>query len=255
MELAGRQLQVDYEPAESRTPLFGGNSNWRGPVWFPLNVLLLEAMLKFHHYYGDDFKIEFPSGGETTNIAAAAQRVRRRLVDLFLRDAGGHRPLFGEDPRFTDPTWNGHLPFHEYFCGETGRGCGAMHQTGWTGTRPAGRDSSPGCSTPEVFRKSVPTSWTERSLVRKLLEATNHHLFRTVWAWSRSHLVDRDPPSGGPSRMVIACPPPACDDRRVHHSDCLRSGGPLLDIDTETPKRPPGGRHRPVQGRTPIGPG
>ena len=133
MELAGRQLQVDYEPAESRTPLFGGNSNWRGPVWFPLNVLLLEAMLKFHHYYGDDFKIEFPSGGETTNIAAAAQRVRRRLVDLFLADAGGHRPLFGDDARFDDPDWNGLLPFHEYFCGETGRGCGAMHQTGWTG--------------------------------------------------------------------------------------------------------------------------
>jgi hypothetical protein len=133
MELAGRQLQVDYEPAESRTPLFGGNSNWRGPVWFPLNVLLLEAMLKFHHYYGDDFKIEFPSGGETTNIAAAAQRVRRRLVDLFLADAGGRRPLFGDDPRFGDPTWNDLLPFHEYFCGETGRGCGAMHQTGWTG--------------------------------------------------------------------------------------------------------------------------
>ena len=133
-DLAGRKLQVDYEPAESRTRVFGGNSNWRGPVWFPVNVLILEAMLKFHHYYGDDFKIEVPAGsGETMSILDAAVVLRERLISLFLPDENGRRPIFGDDPRYLDPAWADNLPFNEYFCGDTGRGCGAMHQTGWTG--------------------------------------------------------------------------------------------------------------------------
>lgn len=134
MNFAGREVRVDYEPAESRTRVFGGNSNWRGPVWFPVNVLLLEAMLKFHHYYGDDFRIEVPVGsGRLVSILDAADLLRRRLVSLFLPDEAGRRPIFGDDPRFLEPEWRDHLPFHEYFCGDTGRGCGALHQTGWTG--------------------------------------------------------------------------------------------------------------------------
>ena len=134
MNFAGRELRVDYEPAESRTTLFGGNSNWRGPVWFPVNYLLLESLLKFHHYYGDDFRIEVPVGsGKLVTILEAANLLRSRLVSLFLPDADGRRPIFGEDPRYLDPAWRDHLPFNEYFCGDTGRGCGAMHQTGWTG--------------------------------------------------------------------------------------------------------------------------
>ncbi|MDA1026996.1 MAG: glucosidase [Planctomycetota bacterium] len=134
LNLAGRKLQVDYEPAESHTGLFGGNSNWRGPVWFPLNVLLIESMLKFHHYYGADFRIEVPTGsGDRINILQAANLLRHRLNALFLPDADGKRPIFGDDPRLNSPEWNELLPFNEFFCGDTGRGCGAMHQTGWTG--------------------------------------------------------------------------------------------------------------------------
>ena len=134
LDLAGRKLQVDYEPAESHTGLFGGNSNWRGPVWFPLNVLLIESMLKFHHYYGEDFRIEVPTGsGNMINILQSANLLRHRLNALFLPDADGKRPIFGDDARLNTPEWNDLLPFNEFFCGDTGRGCGAMHQTGWTG--------------------------------------------------------------------------------------------------------------------------
>ena len=99
-----------------------------------MNVLLLESLLKFHHYYGDDFKIEVPVGsGRMMTILEAAGLLRRRLISLFLPDEDGRRPIFGDDPRFLEPAWRDHLPFNEYFCGDTGRGCGAMHQTGWTG--------------------------------------------------------------------------------------------------------------------------
>ena len=103
-------------------------------MWFPVNVLILEAMLKFHHYYGDDFKVEVPVGsGNTMSILDAAVVLRERLISLFLPDGNGRRPIFGDDPRYLDPAWADKLPFNEYFCGDTGRGCGAMHQTGWTG--------------------------------------------------------------------------------------------------------------------------
>ena len=99
-----------------------------------MNVLLLESMLKFHHYYGDDFRIEVPHGsGRLVTILDAADLLRRRLVSLFLPGEGGGRPIFGPDERYLQPAWRDHLPFYEYFCGDTGRGCGAMHQTGWTG--------------------------------------------------------------------------------------------------------------------------
>ena len=133
--LGGHDLRVDYEPGESCTTLFGGNSNWRGPIWFPINYLFLEAMLKFHHYYGDDFRIEAPVGsGKLVSIRDAAGELRQRLTMLFLKDEKGNRPIFGDVQKFNeDPRFQDNLPFNEYFHGDTGRGCGAFHQTGWTG--------------------------------------------------------------------------------------------------------------------------
>lgn len=135
MDFAGQHLRVDYEPGESNTGLFGGNSNWRGPVWFPINFLLLESMHRFHHYYGDDFKIEAPTGsGREGSILEAADLLRNRLTSLFMVDANGDRPVFGSNTLLnTDEHFKDRIPFHEYFDGETGRGCGASHQTGWTG--------------------------------------------------------------------------------------------------------------------------
>jgi hypothetical protein len=128
-------LRVDYDPAESRSGLFGGNSNWRGPVWFPINFLIIEALQNFHFYHGDEFKVEFPTGsGHMATLWEVATNLSQRLVALFARDAEGRRPFNGlatkaqADPRFRDL-----LLFHEYFHGDTGAGLGASHQTGWTG--------------------------------------------------------------------------------------------------------------------------
>jgi hypothetical protein len=132
---SGTELTVRYQPAESDSPVFGGNSNWRGPVWFPLNFLLIESLQKFHHYYGDDFKIECPTGsGVTMTIRDVADELTRRLVGIFLRREGGRRPVFGSIEKFQrDPHFRDHILFYEYFHGESGRGLGASHQTGWTG--------------------------------------------------------------------------------------------------------------------------
>jgi hypothetical protein len=129
------QLFVDYEPGDSSSNMFGGNSNWRGPIWFPINFLIIESLQKFHHYYGDDFKIECPSGsGIFLTINAVADELTRRLTRLFLRDSSGRRPIFGGDEKHqTDPHFRDCLLFHEFFHGDTGRGLGASHQTGWTG--------------------------------------------------------------------------------------------------------------------------
>ncbi len=134
LDIAGIHHMVDYEPAESRTGLFGGNSNWRGPVWFPINFLLIEALQKAHHYYGDDFLVESPTGsGERLTLEAIATDLSRRLTTLFVRDEQGRRAVFGDDERAqTDPQWRDRILFHEYFDGDTGRGLGASHQTGWT---------------------------------------------------------------------------------------------------------------------------
>jgi hypothetical protein len=131
----GRDHRVDYEPGESSTGLFGGNSNWRGPIWFPVNYLLVESIQKFHHYFGDEFTIECPTGsGQMMTLAQVAEELARRLSRLFLRDAEDRRPVFGDIETFQrDPQWRDYVPFHEYFHGETGRGVGASHQTGWTG--------------------------------------------------------------------------------------------------------------------------
>jgi len=129
-----QSMSVRYEPAEGQSDLFGGNSNWRGPVWFPLNYLITECLLKFHRYYGDDFRVECPVGsGRMCTLREVSIEVSRRLQSLFRRDAGGLRPVYGSWSKFQhDPHFRDYLHFYEYFDGNTGRGCGAMHQTGWT---------------------------------------------------------------------------------------------------------------------------
>ena len=134
IEVQGTVHQVDYDPGESSTGLFGGNSNWRGPVWFPLNYLILEALERFHHFYGADLRVECPVGsGQMLTLEQVAQELAARLARIFLADATGRRPCHGTDARFaSDPHWNNLVLFHEYFHGDTGRGVGASHQTGWT---------------------------------------------------------------------------------------------------------------------------
>ena len=131
----GKVYEVRYQPAESDSGLFGGNSNWRGPIWFPVNYLIVESLQKFHHYYGDDFKIECPVGsGKMITIDEAANELTRRLSRLFLRNEQGERPVFGKQNKLqTDPHFKDYLLFYEYFHGDNGRGAGASHQTGWTG--------------------------------------------------------------------------------------------------------------------------
>ncbi|CAM3780508.1 hypothetical protein DEFR109230_11790 [Deinococcus frigens] len=130
----GHRHRVGYEPAESRSDLFGGNSNWRGPVWFPINVLLIESLRTFQQYYGDDFLVEYPSASsQFRTLGGVADGLSARLTGLFTRDAAGSRPVFGARERYQhDPHWRDLLAFHEYFHGETGAGLGASHQTGWT---------------------------------------------------------------------------------------------------------------------------
>jgi hypothetical protein len=133
--VGGVAHSVGYQPGESNSNLFGGNSNWRGPIWFPVNYLLIESLQKFHHYYGDEFKIECPTGsGQFVTISEVANELGRRLTRLFLRDEQGRRAVFGDiDKMQHDPHFRDHILFHEYFHGDTGRGVGASHQTGWTG--------------------------------------------------------------------------------------------------------------------------
>jgi len=134
LNLNGTHYEVRYEPAESSSSMFGGNSNWRGPVWFPINFLLVEAIQRFHHYYGDDFLVECPTGsGQRLTLWQIAAELSRRLEAIFLRGPDGRRPVFGAVELFqTDPLWHDLIPFYEYFDGDTGRGVGASHQTGWT---------------------------------------------------------------------------------------------------------------------------
>jgi hypothetical protein len=130
----GMEYAVRYQPAESHSGLFGGNSNWRGPIWFPLNHLLIESLQRFHHYYGDDFLVEYPTGsGNKLTLWQIADALSRRLIGIFLQDDQGRRPVFGGNELFErDPHWRDLVPFHEYFHGDTGAGVGASHQTGWT---------------------------------------------------------------------------------------------------------------------------
>jgi len=126
---------VDYEPAESRSRLFGGNSNWRGPIWFPMNFLIIESLQKFHDYYGDDFRVECPTrSGQFRTLDQVAAELSRRLASIFLKNEAGARQVNALYPKFQrDPDFRDYIPFYEYFDGDTGRGVGASHQTGWTG--------------------------------------------------------------------------------------------------------------------------
>jgi len=135
LDVMGTRYRVDYEPAESSSGLFGGNSNWRGPVWFPLNYLLIEALQKFHYYHGDDFRVECPSeSGRHLTLWEVATELSHRLMDTFRRGEDGRRPVFGGNQTFqNDPQWRDYVPFYEYFHGDNGAGIGASHQTGWTG--------------------------------------------------------------------------------------------------------------------------
>ncbi|HSP18213.1 MAG TPA: hypothetical protein VLQ79_01770, partial [Myxococcaceae bacterium] len=134
LDLNGMTYGVRYEPAESSTGLFGGNSNWRGPIWFPVNYLLVESLQKFHHYLGDAFTVEYPArSGKQATLAEVAADISRRLSRIFLKDSQGQRPVFGGHPRLNgDPNFSELIPFHEYFHGDDGSGVGATHQTGWT---------------------------------------------------------------------------------------------------------------------------
>jgi hypothetical protein len=135
LNLDGEEFRLDYEPGESLTNLFGGNSNWRGPIWLPVNFLILMALKQYHLYYGDEFQVECPTGsGKMKTLGQVAEELEQRLKRIFLRDQDGNRPVFGSCRLFNaDPHWRDLIPFHEYFHGDTGRGCGASHQTGWTG--------------------------------------------------------------------------------------------------------------------------
>ncbi|MFI5042528.1 MAG: glucosidase, partial [Acidimicrobiales bacterium] len=135
LPIDGGVAVVDYEPAESRSDMFGGNSNWRGPVWFPLNYLVIESLHHWDDWYGGAFTVEYPTGsGQQATLLDVAHDLARRMVSLWLPDGDGRRPAFGSIEKFrSDPEWRDLLPFHEYFNGDTGAGLGASHQTGWTG--------------------------------------------------------------------------------------------------------------------------
>jgi Mannosylglycerate hydrolase MGH1-like glycoside hydrolase domain len=129
----GHQYRVAYQPAESDSGLFGGNSNWRGPIWMPVNVLIVRALANLYAYYGDDFRVECPTGsGQLRTIDEIATELARRLARIFLERPDGSRAVLGDDPAVRGPLWRDYVPFYEYFHAETGAGLGASHQTGWT---------------------------------------------------------------------------------------------------------------------------
>jgi hypothetical protein len=136
VQVEGQEYRVNYLPAESDSGMFGGNSNWRGPIWMPVNLLLIRALLSFHLYYGESFKIDCPSGsGKLMNLFEVARELSVRLERIFLRDKSGRRPVYGDTGKFqNDPHWKDLILFFEYFHGDNGAGLGASHQTGWTGT-------------------------------------------------------------------------------------------------------------------------
>jgi hypothetical protein len=134
-DVAGQAYKVSYLPAESDTGMFGGNSNWRGPIWMPVNILIIRALIQYYLYYGDNFKIECPTGsGRMMNLFQVSEELANRLSRIFLRDAQGRRAVYGGAEKFQkDPYWRDYILFYEYFHGDNGAGLGASHQTGWTG--------------------------------------------------------------------------------------------------------------------------
>jgi hypothetical protein len=148
LRLNGAEYRVNYEPAESQTGWFGGNSNWRGPIWFPLNYLIVESLQKFHDFLGNGFRVECPTGsGRRMNLQDVSVELSRRLTSIFLRNERGRRPVYGNRGVFQeDPHWRDLLSFFEYFHGDDGCGLGASHQTGWTGLVAALIQQSAGAS-------------------------------------------------------------------------------------------------------------
>jgi hypothetical protein len=147
MTLNGNTFNINYEPGEAQTGLFGGNSNWRGPVWFPMNFLIIESLQRFHHYYGDDFKVEYPThSGNYLTLEEISIKLTERITRIFLRNDNGCRPVNGDNQKFqNDNRFKDYILFYEYFNGENGAGLGASHQTGWTGLiakllQPRGKD-------------------------------------------------------------------------------------------------------------------
>ena len=134
--VGGNEFTVSYLPGDSDNGMFGGNSNWRGPIWMPVNLIILRALLNYYQYYGNEFLIECPTGsGNMMNLYQVAEEISRRLSAIFLRDKSGHRPVYRNIQKFQeDPYWSDYIQFHEYFHGDTGAGMSASHQTGWTGT-------------------------------------------------------------------------------------------------------------------------
>ncbi|HWR89056.1 MAG TPA: hypothetical protein VN260_02240, partial [Dissulfurispiraceae bacterium] len=135
-DVHGQRYEVRYLPAESDTGMFGGNSNWRGPIWFPVNILILRALMQFYSFYGDDFRVECPTGsGRMMTLFEVTREITTRLVSIFVRNESGKRAVYGGTAKFqNDPHWRDHILFYEYFHGDNGAGLGASHQTGWTGT-------------------------------------------------------------------------------------------------------------------------
>jgi len=150
--VGGQEYRVSYLPAESDTGMFGGNSNWRGPIWMPVNGLIIRALLQYYTYYGNDFTVECPTGsGRHMNLYQVAEEITRRLTSIFLRDGAGRRAVYGGARKFQeDPHWRDYLLFYEYFHGDNGAGLGASHQTGWTGVIARGMHLF-GTSTAEQF--------------------------------------------------------------------------------------------------------
>jgi len=133
--VGNQEYKVSYVPAESDTGMFGGNSNWRGPIWMPVNALIIRALLQYYAYFGNDFTVECPTGsGRRVTLYQVAEEITRRLANIFLRDKDGRRPVYGGTRKFQeDPHWRDYILFYEYFHGDNGAGIGASHQTGWTG--------------------------------------------------------------------------------------------------------------------------
>ena len=134
MKINGDTLSIRYTPGESDTQMFGGNSNWRGPIWFPINYLIFESLKKFDSYYGEDLSIEYPTGsGKFLTMDMIGKELSLRCISLFTRGKDGNRPIHGKQPKFQDdPHFKDHILFYEYFHGDSGKGLGASHQTGWT---------------------------------------------------------------------------------------------------------------------------
>jgi len=135
LDMGGYETSIDYQPAESTTSMFGGNSNWRGPVWFPVNYIVVDAILRYARYFGDELTLEYPTGsGQQRTFSEIGEDLRTRLISLFLVGEDGRRPCFGWVEKLqTDPAWKDNILFNEYFHGDNGAGLGASHQTGWTG--------------------------------------------------------------------------------------------------------------------------